>query len=140
MIAEFAAVKARLLAHSVLQDLGVFDTARTDDSGELVRDQYTILYGGPADTLDDERLAGVQTVDSDAEYFYPVRSVAVTADGARDIASLVQTQLIGFVPVIVSRRCYAMTLDDVSAAEPDFSVNPPLFYVDQTFRLKSDRA
>jgi len=140
MIAEFAAVKARLLADSVLADLGVFDTARTDESGELIRDQYTILYGGAPETLDDERLAGVQTVNSDAEYFYPVRSVSISADGARDLAQLAQAQLIGFAPQVVSRRCYAMTLDDARSVEPDFSVNPPLFYLDQTFRLKSDRA
>lgn len=139
MIAEFDAVKARLEAHP---DLAISESARRNTDGVLVREQYVILFGGPADELDDERLASAQMPDSDATYIYPTRSIAVTADGARRVFNAVLEQLVGFRPVIAGRRCSPIRMVErvPSPVEADMSVTPPLYYVNASFELKSDRA
>lgn len=135
---ERAAVKAKL-EDSVLAGK-VADALLVDSAGVYVRTSYAILFGGGPEERDDDRLASVQTVGSDAEYEYRVRSVGATADAALAVAAVVDAQLTEFVPVISGRLCNPMWLDDASEVEPDYAIKPPLYFMDQWFRLKSNRA
>lgn len=134
-----AAVKARIEAASVLTGK-VHDAVLVDASGALVRTSYAILFGGGPEERDDDRLASLQSVGSDALYEYRVRSVGASVDAALAVAGVVETQLDRFEPVVPGRSCNPMWLDDASEVEADDSVKPPLFYMDQWFRLKSNRA
>lgn len=139
MRAHFAAVKARLEANSNLTGK-VYNTLARNADGTLITTSYVILYGGTPDVLDDGRLASVQQATSDAEYLYTVRSVGSTADAALATASVVATQLVGFVPTVTGRACGAIWLDDGGPVQMDESLNPPLFYVDSDYGLRSNRA
>jgi hypothetical protein len=137
---HYAAVRERLNGGPILTGK-VSDAARVNTETQVpLREQYVILSGGPADELDDDRLASVQDVDSDAEYLYETRSVGITPDGAMLVADEVSARLIGFAPVIEGRSCGAMERDYVSRVTPDFGVKPAIYYVDQDFTLTSNRA
>lgn len=139
MIAHYAAVKARLQADTIIAPK-VFDAARVDATGALIRDTYVILFGGPPDDLDDGRNTSPQSSGSDAVYLYPTKVVSITAIGALGFAKKVSDHLVGFRPVIANRLCGEIALDDADPVEVDFSVTPPLYYVNQDFILKSSRA
>jgi len=139
MIAEYAAVKARLNAHTSLAGKGS-DAIRMEN-GLPVRATYWVLFGGPPDTLDDDRLGATQQAASDAEYLYTLRFVSVTHDAVMQGADAAITQLVGWRPTVAGRTCEPMSLDDgVSAIDADTRVSPPLLYVDLDFVLKSNRA
>ena len=136
---HYAAVKARLEASAALAGK-VYNTLARKADGTLITTSYVILYGGTPDVLDDERLSSVQSIDSDAEYIYTVRSVSSTADGALATADVASTQLITAVLVISGRLCNPILLDDGGVVEMDASLSPPLFFLDNAFLLKSSRA
>ena len=139
MLAEYAAVRARISAHPLLAGRGS-DSIRME-AGLPVRDTYWVLFGGAPDELDDDRLAAPQRADSDAEYVYTVRFVSTTHAAVLDGADKVMTQLIGWTPTIAGRSCSPITLDDGDTiVDADTRVNPPLYFVDLPFVLKSSRA
>jgi hypothetical protein len=138
MIAEYAAVKARLEADPALTGK-VYDSALVNADGTLVRGQYVILFGGGPESLSDDRVTAPQSIDSDAEYLYRARSVSVTADGARAVASKVFKQLVGFEPVIAVRKCPRVKLDGSGQVKADNNVSPPLYYQDDDYLLISRR-
>jgi len=136
---HFAAVKAQLVS-SLPVAVTVEPAYMTNTDGTLKRVQYVILDGGPPDVLDDERLASPQSPDSDAEYLYDVKAVAVNFDGCLTIVQKVLDGVIGFRPVIAGRNCQPIELDGSDKIKPDYTVKPPLFYCDMTLLLKSSRA
>lgn len=141
MRAHYLAVKSRLLADSALATKGVFDTVRVDTtSGLPVQATYVVLFGGAADVLDDGRLSAPQLASSDAEYIYTVRAVSTSFDGVMATMTKVHAQLLGFIPTVDGRKCSAITLDNSSEVRPDNAVNPPMYYMDCDFILKSSRA
>lgn len=138
MIEEYKAVKSRVEVNALLGK--VEDAARVDGTGTLRREQYVILFGGPADELDDDRLGSSPLPTSDAEYEYTARAVAVTALGVLEVMNQVMAQLVGYTPVITGRKCGAIRPGPTDKVRADYSVKPPLFYLDQDFLLKSSRA
>lgn len=136
---HFLAVMSWLKADTVLAGR-VHNTLVVDTSGLPVRDTYVVLFGGPPDELDDDRLSSPQTMRSDAEYEYTARSVSVTADGALAVAERVASRLVGFQPLVAARSCEPMRLVRSFPVEVDSSVRPPLFFCDQDFLLRSSRA
>ena len=139
MRTHYAAVKARLEASTVLAGK-VYNTLAKKADGTFITTSYVILYGGTPDSLDDERLSSVQSIDSDAEYIYTVRSVSSTADAALATADVAAAQLIGVVLTVSGRVCNPILLDDGGVVEMDSSLSPPLFFLDNAFLLKSSRA
>lgn len=135
MLKHFSAVKARLVSQLPVA-VTVQDTAMVDGVGGLVKAQYVILFGGGPDVLDDDRLTAPQLPDSDAEFLYSARCVAVTADGARGVAQLVVNALVGFRPVVAGRNCSPIELD----GSDNVALDKPLWYLDLDFVLKSSRA
>ncbi|MCU1441136.1 MAG: hypothetical protein JWP85_2133 [Rhodoglobus sp.] len=141
MIAEYDAVKARLEAQAALAGKVSESARRNPTTGALLREQYVILFGGPPDELGDERLASPQAATSDAVYIYPTRTVSVTAEGARLTFQKVMGQLVGCVLVVAGRRCYPMHMvEKTPSVEVDLTVTPPLYFINASFVLKSDRA
>jgi hypothetical protein len=139
MLAEYAAVKARLNAHTSLAGKGS-DSIRMEN-GLPVRATYWVLFGGPPDTLDDDRLAATQKTDSDAEYVYTFRFVSVTHDAVLQGAQAALAQLLDWTPTVAGRSCQPIALDDgVQPVDADTRVTPPLLFVDLDFVLKSNRA
>ncbi|MEO5920612.1 MAG: hypothetical protein ABIQ01_05655 [Pseudolysinimonas sp.] len=136
---HFAAVRTLLVAGPNLANR-VFDTARVDAQGQLIRDTYAVLFGGTPDDRDDDRNTAPQQVDSTAEYVYTTRSVSITADGARKVADQVAAALIGKVATVTGRRCDPLRQTLGGDAEPDRSVTPPLYYIDDEYTLVSRRA
>lgn len=128
------AVKARL------ETLGltVHDTAVVKD-GAPVPGNYYILYGGNPDTLLDERLTGGQVADMDREIGYVVRSVSLTADGARRMAADAFGVLVGWRPTITGRTCRGIRHGGSDPARPDRDVSPPIYYADDDYDLISSR-
>jgi len=138
MRAHYLAVKSRLLEDTALTGK-VHDTALVDAVGLPVVGTYAILYGGAPDVLDDGRLSSVQAATSDAEYVYTVRSVSASADGVRSIQTHVATQLVGHRLVVTGRSCL-VEQSNVTGIDWDRSTNPPLFFADQDFLVRSSRA
>lgn len=138
MIAEYAAVKARIESDPALAGK-VHDSALVNVDGSLVRDQYVILFGGGPERLSDDRVTAPQMPDSDAEYVYTARSVSVSADGCRAVASKVYARLVGFRPDVAGRKCQRMRLDDSGPVQADNNISPPLYFLDQDFVLISRR-
>jgi len=136
---HFASVRAQFIA-SLPVAVTVEPAYMTNTDGTLKRVQYVILDGGPPDVLDDERLASPQSTDSDAEYLYDVKAVAVNFDGCLNLVQKVLDGVVGFRPVVEGRNCNAIELDDSDKIKPDYTVKPPLFYCDMTLLLKSSRA
>lgn len=135
---HYAAVRDRIEANEILADL-VSDTIKVNEDGKFTRESYIVLTGGVAEVLDDDRLAKGQDVDSDAEYVYGVRCVAVDADGARGIADLVVVQLVGARLAVEGRRCDPVRLTNAEPVEFETSVRPPLAVIDLEFTLYSRR-
>lgn len=141
MRAHYQAVKARLHADSALSAKGIYDAVRVDPTQGLpVQATYIVLFGGAADVLDDGRLSAPQLANSDAEYTYTVRAISTTVDGVMAVMTKVHTQLVGCIPIVAGRNCSPMSLDFSSDVRPDNSVNPPMYFMDCEFILKSSRA
>lgn len=132
--AHFDAVKSRLESSPMTAN-NVFDIARTNTTG-LVKANYLILFGGPPDVLDDDRLSAPQLPDSDAEFLYTVRAVGTTPAAVRLWSDAGMTLLVGFTPVVAGRRCSRITLDDSDPIQQD----GVLYYADTHYELKSSRA
>lgn len=139
MIAEhFTAFKAAVSAAPNVSGK-VFDTARRDASGALIRDTYVVIYGGAPDTRGDDRLASAQQPESDATFVYTVRSVSVTADGCRAIMGAVDSQIVGSKLSVAGRKCDATRQTLAKDVESDDSIQPPLFFGDVEYTVISRR-
>ena len=138
MRAHYLAVKTRLQADPTLAGK-IHDTASVDAGGLPVVGTYAILYGGAPDVLSSNRFTAPQSVDSDAEYVYTVRSVSTTADGVRSVQAKVSGQLVGHRLVVTGRNCRT-ELTDTTEIDRDRATNPPLFFGDQEFTVFSSRA
>jgi hypothetical protein len=136
---HIAAVKARLTDGTALAGK-LYDSARLDSNGVLIRDTYAILYGGTPDVLDDGRQSSPQAAMSDAEFVYTFRSVSPTVDGCRAVQQIALTRLTGFVAALSGRTCSPIVLTSSGDPRPDMSVNPPIFYADDEYTLRSSRA
>jgi hypothetical protein len=138
MLRHYEAFKAQIAADSSLK---VHDAARTDGKGGLLREQYVIAIGGPPEELDDGRLASPQGQLSDAVFSYTARAVSISASGAMLVAARVFAQVVGAVLQIDGRTCLPIELDGADEkVQVDNNVNPPMFYLDQDFTLRSSRA
>lgn len=135
---HYAAVKARLEAAAVLTGR-VHSAMAFAADGKPIRTAYVILYGGGPDDLDDDRFTAAQSVDSTAEYVYPVRAVGPTADSALATASVAFAQLVGAKLTVTGRRLDAIRHTFSRPVEMDDSVKPPLFYCDDEYTLVSRR-
>jgi hypothetical protein len=136
---HFAAVKVHLEGDVDLAGKG-HDSARRDNIGALIRDTYWILFGGSPDELDDNRFTKAQDINSTAEFVYTIRSVSVTADGARAEADKIAVRLVGVKLTVAGRRLDAIRLTSGGEVRPDESVRPPLYFCDDEYTLVSRRS
>jgi hypothetical protein len=139
IVEHYAAVETQLKAGVNLSSK-VFDTARRDASGALIRDTYLVLFGGAPDTLTSGRFTLPQQGDSDADFVYTVRAVSVTPDGVRAILSAACTQLIGAVVTAEGRRPSRIRLTLAHEVQSDDSIQPPLYFSDTEFTLSTVKA
>ena len=137
MLSHYAAMKARLEAEPTLAGK-INDTALVTAAGLPFVGSYEVLYGGAPDSLDDERLAAMQSSTSDAVYVYTVRSVSPTAAGVRNQQAKVAAQLIGHRLVVAGRSC-RVEQTDATDVDWDRSTNPPLYFADQEYTVYSSR-
>lgn len=135
---HFDAVKARLSAHPMISTQ-VFDIARTNTTG-LIRANYIILFGGPPESLDDDRASAPQQSDSTAEFIYTVRAVGTTPAAVRAWSDAAFTQLVGAVLSVPGRKCDRIILDDSTPIQEDKGATPSLYYSDTDYLLRSSRA
>lgn len=135
MIAELAALKAQLATDSAIR---VYDAARRNTDGTLIRDTYLLLFPHPGDR-DDDRLSAPQSPLSDTEFDHPIRFVSISSDGVLQLFSKVDAVLTGRRLVVSGRSCSPIELD-ADPVEADMTVNPPLFYMNAAIAFKSDRA
>lgn len=132
-MSEFDAV--RVLLESVLPGR-VRDTAVTD-KGDVVRDNYVVLFGAGPESLDDERYGSIPRPESDAVFEFPARAIGTDPGAVRLILSKAQI-LVGQKPVVSGRRCDPV-LVEFDPVKVDNSVSPPLYFSDFWVRFGSRR-
>ena len=135
---HFDAVRSRLNAHPMIANQ-VYDIARTGTAG-LIKANYLILFGGPPESLNDDRAFGTQQADSTAEFIYTVRAVGTTPAAVRAWSDAAFTQLVGHVLTIPGRKCDRIILDDSTPIQEDKGATPSLYYSDTDYLLRSSRA
>lgn len=113
-------------------------TAKKTDAGELIRDNYCIVYSDPYG-LEQTRLSATQRQSRRSDEI-TVRSVGIDPGACRAIAMDVDNQLLGFIPQVPGRRFEPIRFEDSSELRDDNAVSPPLFYVDVTYLVMSDPA
>lgn len=132
------AVEARIREGAGMADR-VFDTARIDAKGGLIRDNYTVV-GVSLAGLDEGRLSAAHRADSPGEYFIDVRGVGTTSDAARLMLDRAKTQLLSARLSAPKLRFQQVAFERETKIETDMSVTPPLFYADAEYTVRSDRA
>jgi hypothetical protein len=136
--AEWAAFESRLGGHTVTAGK-VFPIVRKDADG-VVRANYVVARSHPPDRLDDGRLAGSQSADSDQRYTYDVRIVTTAANGLDFWADAVFAQLLGHRLVVPGRRCTPIELVQNVEEGDGYDRVSDLYYRDLSFRFWSRRA
>lgn len=135
MSGEFEAVESLLGAVPVLSGR-VRDTAVGRD-GELVRDNYVVLFGAGPEQLDDGRYGEIPRPESDAEFEFPARAVGTDPGAVRLVLDAVRS-VVGRKPVIAGRRCDPVVVE-FDSVKVDNSVSPPLYFSDFWVRFWSRR-
>lgn len=135
-MSEFDAVRS-LLEDAPMLSGRVRDTAVTD-KGEVVRDNYVVLFGAGPDALDDGRYGSIPRPESDAEFEFPGRAVGTDPEAVRLILHAVR-QVVGKKPLVAGRRCDPVVVD-FESVKVDNSVSPPLYFSDFWVRFWSRRA
>lgn len=134
-MSEFDAVRSLLESVPILSGR-VRDTAVTD-KGDVVRDNYVVLFGAGPESLDDDRYGSIPRPDSDADFEFPVRAIGTDPGAVRLIVSGVQS-LVGVKPIVAGRRCDPVVIE-FDRVKVDNSVSPPLFFSDFWVRFWSRR-
>lgn len=129
---EFDAFQARL---EELFPGKVDDTARVDSEGDYLRENYLILTGAATSLVGDRQGRG-QTPDDNAVWDFTVRAVGIDPGICRDMLKRARG-LVGWVPDVDGRRCFAVRHTGSTKPSPDTSVRPPLFYADNDFSFRS---
>ena len=139
MRAHFQAFRLLLLAVSGLSNK-VYSNVRRTAGGEIVRENYVVLFPDGPNELDDVRYMARQRADSRSKWRYDVRIVAVDADGLLMLADAVMS-VIGKVPVVSGRRCDPVSLvPGVEEGKGRFDSVTDLHYLDLSFEFISRRA
>ena len=139
MRAHFQAFRLLLLAVSGLSNK-VYSNVRRTAGGEIVRENYVVLFPDGPNELDDVRYMARQRADSRSKWRYDVRIVAVDADGLLMLADAVMS-VIGKVPVVSGRRCDPVSLvPGVEEGKGRFDSVTDLHYLDLSFEFVSRRA
>lgn len=115
----------------------VRDTAVTD-KGDVVRDNYVVLFGAGPESLDDERYGAIPRPDSDAAFEFPARAIGTDPGAVRLILLKAQT-MVGRKPLVSGRRCDPVVVE-FDPVKVDNSVSPPLYFSDFWVRFGSRRA
>lgn len=136
MIAEFDAVRALLHARPLLATR-VRDSA-VNDKGEVVRDNYVVLFGAGPGELDDDRYGSIPRPESDAVYELPGKAVGTDPEAVRLVLSEVKA-IVGVKPAITGRRADPVTVE-FENVKVDNSVSPPMYFSDFWVRFGSRRA
>lgn len=139
MHVHFLAFKALMLAVAGLSNK-VFSNVRRTPGGELIRENYVVLFPDAPDDLDDVRYSARQSINSRSRWRYDVRVVAVDADGLLMLADAVMS-VIGKVPVVSGRRCDPVSLvPGVEEGKGRFDPVTDLHCLDLSFEFVSRRA
>lgn len=139
MHAHFQAFRLLLLAVSGLANK-VYSNVRRTPGGEIVRENYVVLFPDGPNELDDVRYMARQSVHSRSQWRYDVRIVAVDADGLLMLADAVMS-VIGKIPVVAGRRCDPVSLvPGVEEGKGRFDQVTDLHYLDLSFEFVSRRA
>lgn len=110
----------------------VADTARVDEHGVYVRENYFILSGRRS-VVKNERQGRSQP--GNHVWDFRLRAVGVSADAVRGMLDDASLELVGWVPEVEGRKCYAVRWEDGSSVDTDG--NPPLFYADDEYSVRS---
>ncbi|MCK8477228.1 hypothetical protein [Microbacterium aurugineum] len=136
---HFQAFKSLLLAVSGLANK-VYSNVRRTAGGEIVRENYVVLFPDGPNQLDDVRYMARQSVHSRSQWRYDVRIVAVDADGLLMIADAVMS-VIGKIPAVAGRKCDPVSLvPGVEEGKGRFDPLTDLHYLDLSFEFVSRRA
>lgn len=134
--AHYDAARARLEEHVALHEK-VFDVVRVNDAGEFVRAAYVVLTVGMPETGGDRQARGQQHQDN-AVFDFKLRAVGTSPSAVMGLLNAVSEQWLGWVPTVAGRQCYAMRYPRQTVEIlPEVSVNPPLFYADVEYTLRS---
>lgn len=115
--------------------------APLNPDGTIVRASYVVAWDTGPDSLDDERLAATQQVDSRGDYRFVTKSVGVTPFAARAVHDAVAARVTGQRLVVSGRRCEPIRLDPGNdGVQRDTTVSPPLYFIEADWIVPSDRA
>lgn len=128
---EFDAFRARLVARFPNK---VDDTVRFTADGKYNRDNYLILTGQRR--VESAERQG-RSQPGNHIWFFKVRAVGVSAEAVRGMLRDASLELVGWVPQVAGRTCYAVRWTDGTAPEADHAVKPPLFFADDEYELRS---
>lgn len=139
MRAEYAAFRARLESNAKLAGK-VDSSVRLTTTGEAVKANYVIAYPAAPLGLDDMRFTALQRAESDREFEYDVRYVAVDADGVLVLAEAAHEQLIAHKLSVSGRACTPIRVVTDDGRRVEFDRTARVFYMDESFRFWSRRA
>ena len=135
MKAHYDALKARIELAPTLTGK-VDSSVRIKVPGEVVRDNYVVLWPTGPDDLGDGRFTGVQRAQSRARYRYDVRAVAVDANGCMLLAQAILDQTVGHTLTVDGRACRPCRLDECGRVQHDKTVN--LYFQDLVIEVLSE--
>lgn len=139
MLAHFQAFKALLTAVDRLAGK-VHSNIRRTPGGEIVHENYVVLFPDGPNELGDVRYMARQSVHSRSQWRYDVRIVAVDAEGLLMLADAVLS-VVGAVPVVSGRRCDPVSLvPGVEEGKGRFDPVTDLHFLDLSFQFVSRRA
>lgn len=127
----FTALKTQIEGGTGLSGRG-FDTVRLDGDGNLIRDNYFILYSPSPVGVPQERFTEVQTYDGAVEFDCDVRVVGVNPGAVRLMLDRVMGRVVGHMLTITGRQPAKVTASLNGRLREDQSVKPFLYYQDIT--------
>lgn len=114
--------------------------APLNPDGSIVRASYVVAWDMGPDVLDDDRVAAPQAYESEGEYRFVTKSVGTDPAAARAVRDAVAGRLTGHRLTIAGRNCDPIRLDPVpNPMQPDTTVSPPLWYIEDDWIVGSRR-
>lgn len=120
----------------------VFESARRvpdgqPDAGAYVRDNYLIVSGRRS------YVAAERQGRSQAGSFIwdlTVRAVGISPDVVRGMLRETASELVGWIPEVEGRRCFAIRWENGTDVQIETAVTPPLFYADEDYSVRDHPA
>jgi hypothetical protein len=128
------AILTRLREHPDLADRVFEGVAVRDDAGQSRTRYVTVWIGSP------RRAVGRYNGPQDEErYRATIHSVSQLPSDAGDLADAVASQLVDWTPTIAGRTCRRLVADpEPNEMEYDSNLDPPLYWIPDTYELTSE--